>query len=87
MLMQPNRTPLQWAARRGAVGLVEALLAAGVDISVTDASGISPAEMAAGSKLLAMRTEAADAIVQLLARAGPDAYVFPSTCRHLRLKV
>lgn len=66
MIIQPNLTPLHWAAQRGAVGVVKALLAAGVDKSLTDASGVSAIEMARDSKALAMRTEAADFIIDLL---------------------
>ena len=70
MIMQPNLTPLHWSAQRGAVGVVKALLAAGVDPVVMDAGGVSAIEMAHDSKVLAMRAEAADAIVGLLVGDG-----------------
>ena len=70
MFMQPCLTPLHWAAQRGAVGVVKAVLAANVDVLLTDASGMSPVAMAHNSKVLALRNEAANAIVCLLVGAG-----------------
>jgi hypothetical protein len=57
---------LHWSAQRGAVGVVKALLAAGVDTVATDANGLSALGMAHDSKVLTLRAEAADAIVGLL---------------------
>lgn len=77
MVMQPNLTPLHWSAQRGAVGVVKALLAAGVDTVVTDSSGVSAVGMAHDSKALAMRAEAADAIVYVLLGAGAASNIRP----------
>lgn len=66
MVVQPNLTPLHWAAQRGAVGVVKALLAAGVDVTVLDMNGMSAAAMAFEVKAVPMLAEAADAIVGLL---------------------
>ncbi|KEY65067.1 hypothetical protein S7711_09860 [Stachybotrys chartarum IBT 7711] len=70
VIMQPNLTPLQWSAQRGAVGVVRALLATGVDTSVRDANDLSVVDMVCDSKVLAARTEAANAILNLLAAPG-----------------
>jgi ankyrin repeat protein len=66
MILQPSLTPLHWAAQRGAVGVVRALVAAGVDTSTTDAGGVSAIEMARDSKTFVIRTGAADVIIDLL---------------------
>jgi ankyrin repeat protein len=64
--------PVHWAAERGAVGVIKALLANGVNVSITDTSGVSPARIAAESIFLKMRTGTASNIIILLvgARAG-----------------
>ncbi|KFA70890.1 hypothetical protein S40288_10092 [Stachybotrys chartarum IBT 40288] len=66
-IIQASLTPLHWSAQRGAAGVVKALLAAGVDTAAVDTNGRSAVDMAQGSKTVAIRTEAADAILDLLA--------------------
>ncbi|OTA08323.1 hypothetical protein A9Z42_0092800 [Trichoderma parareesei] len=66
----PAMTPLYWAAIRGAVGVVRALVAHGVDVSSMDEDGISPTRMAAESKFLERQSELVEAIIELLLAAG-----------------
>ncbi|KAH6608263.1 ankyrin repeat [Trichoderma cornu-damae] len=69
-IVRPGLTPLYWAAERGAVGVVRALLAHGVDVSSTGVDGISPTRMAAESKFLKKRPELVDDLIGLLLAAG-----------------
>ncbi|RYO92561.1 hypothetical protein DL766_002358 [Monosporascus sp. MC13-8B] len=66
MVIRHDLTPLHWAAERGAVGVIRALLANGVNVSSMDVDGISPARMAAESKFLERRTDLVDTIIDLL---------------------
>jgi ankyrin repeat protein len=71
MAIRPNLTPLQWAAQRGAVGVVRALLAEGVDAEVTDEQGKTAAMMAieAQAKAFPEMVDTAEAILGLLLRS------------------
>ncbi|KFY95282.1 hypothetical protein V498_03437 [Pseudogymnoascus sp. VKM F-4517 (FW-2822)] len=62
--------PVHWAAERGAVGVIRALLANGVNVSTVDTSGTYPAKIAAESFFLKMRTDIADNIINLLVGTG-----------------
>jgi ankyrin repeat protein len=62
--------PIHWAAERGAVGVIRALVANGANVSITDMSGAYPARIAAESIFLKMRTGTADNIVNILVGAG-----------------
>lgn len=66
MVIRHDLMPLHWAAERGAVGVIRALLASGVNVSSMDVDAISPASMAAESKFLARRTDLVDTIIRLL---------------------
>lgn len=66
MVIRHDLMPLHWAAERGAVGVIRALLASGVNVSSMDVDGISPARMAAESKFLARQTDLVDTIIRLL---------------------
>ncbi|RYP26125.1 hypothetical protein DL767_008165 [Monosporascus sp. MG133] len=70
MVIRHDLMPLHWAAERGAVGVIRALLANGVNVSSMDVGGISPARMAAESKFLERRTGLVDSIIDLLVGAG-----------------
>ncbi|UKZ79716.1 hypothetical protein TrVFT333_007476 [Trichoderma virens FT-333] len=70
MVIQPAMEPLYWAAERGAVGVIKALLAHGVDVSSMDDDGISPTRMAAESIFLKRQPEVVDNIIKLLLAAG-----------------
>lgn len=70
MIIRPVLTPIYWAAERGAIGVIKALLAHGVDVSLMDEDGISPARMAAESKFLEKQPDLVDKIVELLLAAG-----------------
>ncbi|PNP52667.1 hypothetical protein THARTR1_06832 [Trichoderma harzianum] len=70
MVIQPALAPLYWAAERGAVGVIKALLAHGVDVSSMDDQGISAARMAAKSKFLERQPEFVETIIGLLLAAG-----------------
>ncbi|KAK4085236.1 uncharacterized protein Triagg1_226 [Trichoderma aggressivum f. europaeum] len=70
MFIQPALTPLYWAAERGAVGVIKALLAHGVDVSSMDDQGITAARMAAKSKFLESQPKLVDTIIELLLAAG-----------------
>lgn len=70
LIIQPAMTPLYWAATRGAVGVIRALLAHGVDVSSMDEDGISSTRMAAESKFLEGQPELVDTIIELLLAAG-----------------
>ncbi|KAH0526596.1 hypothetical protein TsFJ059_009897 [Trichoderma semiorbis] len=70
MVIQPALAPLYWAAQRGAVGVVKALLAHGVDVSSMDDQGISATRMAANSKFLERQPELVETIIGLLLAAG-----------------
>ncbi|KAL6872999.1 ankyrin [Trichoderma novae-zelandiae] len=68
--IQTAMAPLYWAAARGAVGVIRALLGHGVDVSTTDEESISPTRMAAESRFLKRQPELVDAIIGLLLAAG-----------------
>ncbi|KAM6486056.1 ankyrin repeat protein [Trichoderma sp. SZMC 28011] len=70
MVIQPALAPLYWAAQRGAVGVIKALLAHGVDVSSMDDQGISATRMAANSKFLERQPELVETIIELLLAAG-----------------
>lgn len=71
MVVRPDLTPIYWAAERGALGVIKALLAHGVNVSSTDVvDGMSPARMAAESKFLEGKLELVDTIIELLLAAG-----------------
>ncbi|OPB46967.1 hypothetical protein A0O28_0070910 [Trichoderma guizhouense] len=70
MVIQPALAPLYWAAQRGAVGVIKALLAHGVDVSSMDDQGISTTRMAANSKFLERQPELVETIIGLLLAAG-----------------
>lgn len=61
----PRLSVLSWAAQRGAVGVVKALLAHGVDVSM-DGGELAPARLAAESQYLRRMPELADRIIKLL---------------------
>ncbi|KFY16226.1 hypothetical protein V492_01490 [Pseudogymnoascus sp. VKM F-4246] len=66
--------PVHWAAERGAVGVIRALIANGVNVSTADASGTYPAKIAAESMFLKMRTDIANNIVNLLVSNNLELY-------------
>ncbi|KFY68783.1 hypothetical protein V496_00798 [Pseudogymnoascus sp. VKM F-4515 (FW-2607)] len=68
MIIRYDMMPLHWAAERGAVGVIRALLAIGVNFSSMDVGGTSPARMAAESMFLKRRTDLVDNIINLLFR-------------------
>ncbi|KAL5344787.1 hypothetical protein ACLOAV_010184 [Pseudogymnoascus australis] len=72
LIVRSNMMPLHWAAERGAVGVIKALLSSGVDVSAMDVDGTSPARMAAESKFLEGKPDLVKDIINLLidARAG-----------------
>ncbi|KAK1994858.1 ankyrin repeat protein [Colletotrichum falcatum] len=70
MVIRPSLTALYWAAERGAIGVLKALLAHGVDISSANADDISPTRMAAESKFLQRKPEIVDNLIELLLAAG-----------------
>ncbi|KAL5349116.1 hypothetical protein ACLOAV_005404 [Pseudogymnoascus australis] len=70
MIIRYDMMPLHWAAERGAVGVIRALLANGVNFSSMDVGGTSPARMAAESMFLKRRTDLVDNIINLLVGAG-----------------
>ncbi|KZL81216.1 ankyrin repeat protein [Colletotrichum incanum] len=72
MVIRPALTPLYWAAERGAIGVIRALLAHGVDVSSGDVDGISPARVAAESKFLERQPGILGNLIELLlgAQAG-----------------
>ncbi|RYP05240.1 hypothetical protein DL764_003947 [Monosporascus ibericus] len=70
MVIRRDLTPLHWAAECGAVGVIRALLANGVNSSSMELDGISAARMAAESKSLKRRTDVVDIIIDLLLAAG-----------------
>lgn len=70
MAIRHDMTPLHWAAERGAVGVIKALLAKGVDVSSMDVDGALPARMAVESKIMKTQASAADNIINLLVGAG-----------------
>ncbi|RYP70044.1 hypothetical protein DL771_005735 [Monosporascus sp. 5C6A] len=70
MVIRRDLMPLHWAAERGAVGVIRALLANGVNFSSMELDGISPARMAAESKFLERQTDLVDNIIDLLLAAG-----------------
>ncbi|RYP82415.1 hypothetical protein DL769_001669 [Monosporascus sp. CRB-8-3] len=69
MVIRRDLMPLHWAAERGAVGVIRALLANGVNVSLMDVNGISPARLATESKFLERRTDLIDKIIDLLVGA------------------
>ncbi|KFY35094.1 hypothetical protein V494_06212 [Pseudogymnoascus sp. VKM F-4513 (FW-928)] len=66
--------PVHWAAERGAVGVIRALIANGVNVSTADASGTYPAKIAAESMFLKMRADIANNIVNLLVSNNLELY-------------
>ncbi|KFY67363.1 hypothetical protein V496_01633 [Pseudogymnoascus sp. VKM F-4515 (FW-2607)] len=70
MAIRHDMTPLHWAAERGAVGVIKALLAKGVDVSSMDVDGALPARMAVESKIMKTQASAANNIINLLVGAG-----------------
>ncbi|KAH0491176.1 hypothetical protein TgHK011_002618 [Trichoderma gracile] len=66
----PDKAPLYWAATRGALGVVRALLTHGVDLSSIDEDDISPTRMAAESRFLERQPELVEEIIALLLAAG-----------------
>jgi ankyrin repeat protein len=74
MLIRPGLTPVYWAAERGALGVIKALVAHGVDLALTGEDQISPARMAAESAFLAKQDDLVDEIVILLLAAGSGFY-------------
>lgn len=73
VVLQPNLTPLHWAAQCGAVGVVKALLAAGVDVSLADANGRTAAAAtvaASEAKSQPLIKDVAEAIINLLGAEG-----------------
>lgn len=71
-IVRSNMMPLHWAAERGAVGVIKALLSSGVDVPAMDVDGTSPAKMAAELKFLEGKPDLVKEIINLLidARAG-----------------
>ncbi|KFY01417.1 hypothetical protein O988_02753 [Pseudogymnoascus sp. VKM F-3808] len=76
-IVRSNMTPLHWAAERGAIGVIKALLSSGVDVPAmdvdgtsVDVDGTSPAKIAAESMFLKERTETADNIINLIVGAS-----------------
>ena len=85
-IVRSNMMPLHWAAERGAVGVIKALLSSDVDVlamdvdgtlvdvdrTSVDVDGTSPAKMAAESKFLEGKPDLVKDIINLLidARAG-----------------
>ncbi|KFY67362.1 hypothetical protein V496_01632 [Pseudogymnoascus sp. VKM F-4515 (FW-2607)] len=70
VFIRHNLKPVHWAAERGAVGVIKALLAHRVNVSTVDPSGTYPAKIAAESFFLKMRTDIADNIINLLVGTG-----------------
>ncbi|KFY37054.1 hypothetical protein V495_07416 [Pseudogymnoascus sp. VKM F-4514 (FW-929)] len=76
-IVRSNMMPLHWAAERGAVGVIKALLSSGVDVpamdvdgTLVDVDGTSPAKIAAESMFLKKRTESVDNIINLIVGAS-----------------
>ncbi|KFY67364.1 hypothetical protein V496_01634 [Pseudogymnoascus sp. VKM F-4515 (FW-2607)] len=70
-IVRSNMMPLHWAAERGAVGVIKALLSSGVNVPAMDVDGTSPAKMAAESKFLEGKPDLVKDIINLIdARAG-----------------
>lgn len=69
-VIQHGLMPIHWAAERGAVSVIRALVANGANVSITDMSGAYPARIAAESIFLKMRTGTADNIINLLVGVG-----------------
>ncbi|KAI0870128.1 ankyrin [Hypoxylon argillaceum] len=67
-IIRPNLPPIFWAAERGAVGVISALLAHGVDISPVN--DMTPARMAAESPFLERDQKLAETIIELLLSYG-----------------
>ncbi len=84
MVIRHDMMPLHWAAERGAVGVIRALLANGVNFSSMEVDGTSPARMAAESMFLKKQTDLVDNIINLLVGAGADFEVF-LTCSRIDL--
>ncbi|KAI1202452.1 ankyrin [Nemania serpens] len=68
MMIRPGLPPVFWAAERGAVGVIGALLAHSVDVSPVD--GMTPARMAAESAFLDRDRKLAEIIIEMLLSAG-----------------
>jgi ankyrin repeat protein len=69
-IIQPDLPPVYWAAERGAIGVMKALLAHGVNVSSMDEDYISPARMAAESKFLKRKPMLVNSMIELLLAAG-----------------
>ncbi|KAI0443452.1 ankyrin [Xylaria telfairii] len=67
-IIRTNLPPIFWAAERGAVGVISALLAHGVNISPVN--DMTPARMAAESKFLERDQKLAETIIELLLSYG-----------------
>lgn len=70
MVASPKMPVLCWAAERGALGVLKALVAHGLDASSMDGGNLSPTRLAAESPFLKKNPELADRIVTLLLEAG-----------------
>jgi ankyrin repeat protein len=70
MVIGPSSSALFWAAERGAIGPVKALLTHGVDPSSMDGCESSPTRLAAESKFLKRLPELSDRIIKQLLDAG-----------------
>ncbi|EHK99821.1 putative Ankyrin-3 [Glarea lozoyensis 74030] len=74
MIIRPGLTPVYWAAERGALGVIKALVAHGVDLALTGKGQMSPARMAAESEYLREQNNLVDEIVILLLANGSGFY-------------
>lgn len=70
MVASPKMPVLSWAAERGALGVLGALLTHGVDASYMDGDGLTPTRLAVESPFLKQKPELADRIVTLLLETG-----------------
>ncbi|KFY45182.1 hypothetical protein V494_01107 [Pseudogymnoascus sp. VKM F-4513 (FW-928)] len=70
LVIRHERTPLHWAAERGAIGVMKALLSNGVDVPSTDADENSPVRMAAESMFVGSTPGIVDDITNLLVDAS-----------------
>ncbi|GAW25290.1 putative ankyrin repeat-containing protein [Rosellinia necatrix] len=70
MMVRLDLPPVYWAAERGAVGVIGALLAHGVDISPV--GGMTLTRMAAGSEFLSRDQKLVEIIIEILLSAGGE---------------
>lgn len=70
MVASPRMPVLCWAAERGALGVLKALVAHGLDPSSLDGGVLSPTRLAVESPFLKNKPELADRIVTILLEAG-----------------